>query len=324
MREIWSILALLITLTLIGVFGFRIIEGANWLDCLYMTVITLTTVGYEHTIPLSSAGKMFVIIYLVCGLGVFTYSATMFGQWLIHAQLQSVLGRRQMYRDIEKLEKHYLVCGCGQMGQTICEYLAERNRPFVVIDLEEERLKAVCEPKGWLFLTADATDDDTLIQAGIERATGLTTVLPTDADNVYVVLSARLLRSDIQIVARATGDKAIEKMQRAGATRVVSPLATGAMKMARFMINPSVENFVDFADGRNADLELAEVHVEEGSPYCGKQLSDTDLSSRGLMVIAIRRANGEQLMPPPGTAKIHQGDCLFAFGTVNAVNSITG
>ena len=161
-------------------------------------------------------------------------------------------------------------------------------------------------------------------EAGIGHARSLATVLATDADNVYVVLSARMLASGLQIIARASDEKAVEKMQRAGATRVVSPFSTGAVKMARFMLTPTVEDFFEITDTRGHDLELADVQITENSPYVGKKLMETDLREKGVMVVGIRRANGERLMPPPGTAVLMPGDSLFAFGSSAAVNGMIG
>jgi voltage-gated potassium channel len=229
-----------------------------------------------------------------------------------------------MEKDIERLREHYIVCGLGRMGRTICEYLHARRRPFVAIESNADRIEAICVPRGWLFVQGDATHDDVLRRAGIDRAQSLASVLPTDADNVYVVLSARMMRKDLQIIARAGDEKAVQKLQHAGATRVVSPFSTGAEKMARFMINPSIEDFLEIADARGRELELADIVVQPHSPYVGKPLSETDLRTRGVMVIGIRRANGERLMPPPGHAVLQAGDSLFAFGTAEAVNGILG
>ena len=163
-----------------------------------------------------------------------------------------------------------------------------------------------------------------LTNAGIKQARSLASVLPTDADNVYVALSARMLNSNMQIIARASDEKAVEKLERAGASRVVSPFSTGAEKMARFMLNPSIEDFLEIADAQGNELELANVQITEHSPYVGKQLKETDLRDKGVMVIGIRRANGERLMPPPGNTVIHPGDSLFAFGSTSAVNEMIG
>lgn len=322
MRRILTIVALLLFLTLIGTLGFRLIEGARWIDCLYMAVITLTTVGFEHTIEPSDAGKIFIILYLVFGLGLFTYSALMVGQWIVNVEVRSLWERRRMEKKISHLRNHYIICGCGRMGTTICEYLSERNEPFVVIDHDEDLLRASCTETGRLWLVGDATDDEVLTKAGVARARSLASVLPTDADNLYVTLSARLLGPDLQIVARASDEAAIEKLQRAGATRVVSPFSSGAVRMARFMLHPSVEDFLEITDHHGSDLELADIQIAAESPYVGSRLMDTDLRERGLMVIGIRRTSGESLMPPSGTAIIQEGDSLFMFGRAEAVNAL--
>ncbi|HTI49705.1 MAG TPA: potassium channel protein [Planctomycetaceae bacterium] len=316
--------ALLGMLTLIGTLGFRYFSGGSWLDCLYMAVTTLTTVGYGEIVPMTPGGRAFVIAFLFVAFGVVSYSAFQIGQWIFSAEIQRLLELRHMQNRIEQLEKHYIVCGMGRMGGTICQHLHARQKPFVVIDSDEEKLRARCSGADWLFVVGDATDDQVLARAGIARARALATVLPTDADNVYVVLSARLLSSTLEIIARASGDSAAVKIERAGANRVVSPYSTGAEKIARFMLNPSIEDFLEIADGHGQDLELADVQITADSPYAGKRLHETDLRELGVIVVGIRRPNGERLMPPPGNAVIQPGDSLFAFGSASAVNRMIG
>jgi voltage-gated potassium channel len=229
-----------------------------------------------------------------------------------------------MQNAISKLKDHFIVCGQGRMGETICHYLHKRGKPFVAIDIVEEYLIQSAQVHGWLYLHGDATDDQVLINAGIQQARSLASVLPTDADNVYVALAARMLNSKMQIIARASDEKAVEKLERAGASRVVSPFSSGAEKMARFMLNPSIEDFLEIADAQGNELELANVQITEHSPYVGKQLLETDLRDKGVMVIGIRRANGEQMMPPPGNTVIRPGDSLFTFGSTSAVNEMIG
>lgn len=227
-----------------------------------------------------------------------------------------------MLDKIRTMKNHYIVCGLGRMGLTICNYLSRRKEPFVVIDNNEEKIQEAIQEKGWLCLSGDATDDDVLREAGIEQAQALASVLPSDADNVYVVLSARMLNSKLQIVARASDDKAIEKMTRAGATRVISPFSSGGTKMARFMLNPSVDNFVEVADEHDNDLELVDFQVTQQCPYVGKKLSETNLRELGVIVLGIRRENGERLIPPPSSAVLEEGDNLFVFGHTGAVGQI--
>lgn len=324
MRKLLLIIGLLFMFLLLGAVCFRLTEGWDWLQCFYEAVIIMTTVGLSATAQseLKPETKLFIICYLLVGVGIFTYSVSQLGQTLVNMQLRGFWERRAMNHAIRKLKDHFIVCGFGRMGQIICKYLHSRHKAFVIIDINGERMAEICREHGWLYLVGDATNDEALLTAGILEARALTTVLPTDADNVYVVLSARLLNEKLQIVARASDEKAVDKLERAGATRVVSPFSSGAMKMARFMLNPSVEDFFEVTDDHGSQLELADVQISNSSPCVGKRLMDTDLRERGVMVVGIRRANGERLMPPPGTAVIEPGDCLFAFGSSNAVNEM--
>ncbi len=315
-------------LALTGAIGFKLIESdkpeATWINCLYMTVTTLTTVGYGEIIPLSENGRIFVMCFLVVGFSSFTYSAFTLGQWLVSNEMQGLLEKRHMAQAIKAMQGHYIICGMGRMGRTICQQLHDRDRPFIVIDNSEEHLVQYCKLHGWRYVVGDATDDQILEQAGIARAKSLAAVLPTDADNVYVVLSARMLQKDLQIISRASDEKAAAKLQQAGANRVVSPFTTAAAKMARFMLSPNIEDFLEFADQSGRELEMAEVQVLPESPFIGKKLMETNLRELGVMVIGIRRATGERLMPPPGTAVINAGDCLFVFGPAETVNKMVG
>jgi len=321
MQRVATILMLLLSLTVVGVLGFRVIEGWGWIDCVYYTVVTVTTVGYEIE-DLSDEGKLFVIVYLVSCLGIFTFSAFQLGQWVVSDEIRSIWEVRRMQKKINQLNDHFIVCGIGRMGRTICENLEQQGIPFVIVDNSEERLEDLTLQKSWMYVQGDATDDTVLQRAAIDRAKSLATVLPTDADNIYVCLSARLLAPELQIVVRASDDKAAEKMRQAGANRVVSPYRQGALKIARFMVSPNVEDFLEIAGTRGQDLELADIQITEGSPYIGKRLTETNLREMGVMIIGIRRESGDRLMPPPGTAIIEKGDCLFAFGSAGAVNDM--
>lgn len=312
---------LLIVLTATGILGFRATESYSWLDSAWLAVVTLTTLGADS--PSTDAGKLFAMGYLLCGLGVASYSLFALGQTVVSTEFRRMWEQSKMNDAIARLSGHNVICGLGRMGLAVCDYLAEREKPFVVIDQDSELLERVCDQRGWLRVAGDAADDAVLKRAGADKAASLTTALPTDAENIYVVLSARGLSESLQIVARATEERAIGKMERAGADRVVSPLASGAVKMARFMLNPHVEDFLAIADGRESDLELADVLVAEGSALCGKPLQESGLSNRGLMILGIRRGDGERLMPPPPETIIQAGDCLFTFGRGEAINELT-
>lgn len=321
LRRIFYILALLLSLTAVGTLGFHFFQGKGWIESAYLAVITLSTVGSRD--PASTQAEMiFVIIYLTFGLAVFTFSLFTLGQTLFDARLHSAYRRRKMNQTISGLSNHYIVCGLGRMGRTICEFLAERKEKFVVVDIDEDIASQLCDEKKWLYVVGDATDDEVLVTAGIERAGAMATVLTSDSDNVLVTLSSRMLNSNVPIVARASSDKAVQKMERAGATRVISPYSSGAIKMARFMMNPALENFIEVAHGSGNDLELAEIQVSKESPFFEKQLRETNLSEMGIMIIGVERVSGERFMPPPGTTVIHEGDSLFAFGNSEAVTKM--
>ena len=323
MKVVIHTVGLLVGLTLAGAIGFRWLTGQSWLDCLHLAVITLSTVGSRDAGD-DPATRVFVIFYILLGLVFYSYAATRLGSYLLSDEFRGAIERRRMQKRINQLNGHSIVCGQGRMGMTICRYLHERHEPFVVIDNNEDRVRARSTPHDWLYVIGDATNDDILRQAGIDRANALTTVLPTDADNVYVVLSARLLNNRLQIIARANDERASEKLERAGANRVVCPISTGGQKMARFLLNPSIEDFLEIADAHGNNLELADIQINAESPYVGKVLAETDLRRRGVMVIGIRRDSGERLMPPPGDARLSAGDCLFVFGSAEAVNGVLG
>ncbi|MCA9087916.1 MAG: potassium channel protein [Planctomycetaceae bacterium] len=322
-RRFLLIAGLLIGLVFSGTIAIHSLTGVDWLESCYLAMVTLTTVG-SRDIGTTPASMLFVICYLFLGLSFFTYGASSLGQLILSTDFRKMLEQRRMRQKIARLRDHFIVCGLGRMGLSICDYLSARNQPFVIVDHNEERLQDVCDGKQWLYMLGDATADEVLLAAGIEQARGLATVLASDADNIYVVLSARMLSSSVQIVSRASGDAAVVKLQRAGATRVISPFSSGAVKMARFMLNPSVEDFIEVTDARGSELELADIHINAGSPYIGKRLAETDFRERGVMVIGIRRLTGERLLPPPGSATILEGDSLFAFGTATAVQEMIG
>ena len=323
MRNLFQIPFLVLTILLCGTVGLHLLTGQGLLHSFYQAFILLATVGSQEPQPLNDATMVFIIAYLASGLGVFAYSAIQFGQILVNADLRVLLERRRMERRINKLEGHFIVCGYGRMGRELCNYLHQRRQPFVIIDENAELFTPEMRSDEWLFLQGDATQDDILQEAGIARARALTTVLSTDADNLYVVLSSRLLSPDLQIVARASDEQAAQKMQKAGATRVINPLSSGAIRMARFMLSPSIENFVEVAESEGVDWEIADVHVPQDSPLIDQQLKETNLRAEGIMLLGVCRESGEKFFPPPGDLRINSGDNLFAFGSSEDLGRLT-
>lgn len=316
-------LALILSaLPLLATFAFMVVEGWNFFDSLYMAVITLTTVGYHEVHELSSAGRVLVMVYLVVGLGVFLYSVSQIGESLLRVQIGDLLGRKRMSSTIQALERHVVVCGFGRMGRSLCRQLASDDQhEFVVIDRDADAI-AMARDCGYHALVGDATDDDLLRDAGIERASGLAVVLPSDADNLFVVMSARLLRPDVQIIARATSEPTAAKLSRAGADRVVSLYETGATKMVQLLTNAQLVDFMQILTRRGSRLEVAEFTVPDDAPYCGKLLCETGLRSLGILVVGHQKPGGEVVIPPSSEARIEAGDSLITFGDANVVERL--
>jgi voltage-gated potassium channel len=322
-RKLLQIPMLILALLLIGGVGLHILTGQPLLDCFYQSTVLLTTVGCREPNPLSDGTKIFIMVYLCCGVGVVTYGVVQFGQILMNTDLKAVLERRRMEHDIAKLSNHFIVCGYGRMGATLCEYLETRRQPFVVVDANPAVFDEEFRGRHWKYICGDASQDEILHKAGICSARGLTTVLPTDPDNLYIVLSARLLCPKLQIVARASDDRAAQKMMQAGATRVMNPLSSGAIRMARFMLSPSIENFVEVAESEGVDWEIADVQVPAHSVLVGRKLSESGLRDSGIMLLGVRKSNGQKIFPPPGHLVIEPGDSLFAFGNSEGVAKLS-
>ncbi|MCA8977126.1 MAG: NAD-binding protein [Planctomycetes bacterium] len=321
MPQLLRVALALTALTAIGTVGFHWIESWGFFDSLYMSVITLTTVGFSEVHPMSTGGRVFAMIFLVVGLGVFMYGAVTLGEFVVHAQLGAWMGRNKMNATLLRMKDHFVICGFGRFGRSLCEELAGRGLPFVVVESDAE-VAAICNEKGWPHLIGDATEDSALRDAGIERARGIACTLPSDAANLYVVLSARLLQKDLQILSRATTEKEAMKLRRAGADRVISLYATGAAKMAQLMANPRVEDFFEVVTSKGKSMDIAEVQVAPSAPYAGRTLAQSGFRDRGIMVVGIRRASGELLIPPEPGNVIDSGDCLIVMGKVGAVQDL--
>ena len=203
----------------------------------------------------------------------------------------------------------------------VCQHLADKHRSFVVIERDESALADFVD-RGWVCITGDATEDRNLLAAGLDRAKGLAAVLTNDADNLYVVLSARLIAPDLQIISRASDDTSVVKLQKAGADRVISLYDTGALKMAQLLLNPNLEDFFEIFNAQGGELDLAEIHVTAEGPYSGKTLDDTDFSQKGVVIVGIRRPNGDLVLPPQGSTPIRTNDQLIAIGKSDAIAQV--
>lgn len=317
--------SILIILPCIGVLGFMWIEDYRFLDALYMSFITLSTVGYEVVKPLSDPGKVFVVSYLAVGLSVFFYCLTRIGEMAVDGQLHRFLGGRLMDRQIRKLRNHLIICGAGRMGSAIAQQLYSAGEDFVIIDKSEERLEAA-KQLGWTWLHGDGTSDEVLKSAGVEHARCLASVMSNDADNLYAVLSARMLSKELTIIARASDDSVMTKFRHAGADKVVSPHATGAVKISQLMINPHVQEFIELFADQNIGIELTVVQLDEKSPYVGRRLHELALTRKGVMIIGIKRpgAVDSLLLPPPHDEILRNEDSLIAVGKAESMARVFG
>lgn len=308
----------------IGVIGYTYIEGWSWLDALYMTVITLATVGYGEVHGLSNAGMIFSIVLIICGVGVMLYATTTIVQYLIEGQFANIWGRRRMKEKISKLKGHVILCGYGQVGRQVARVFESEKTPFVIIEHNEEAL-ADAANAGYLYLEGNATSDEVLKEAGVERARALVTALATDADNLYVTLSARELHSDLFIVARASVEESESKLQRAGADRTMSPYRIGGRRMAMLTLRPLVVDFIDttmHSGGR--ELVLENVKVWSGSPLEGKTVGEGEQHCGGVSILAVRKRDGRLLSNPSPETLLESEDELVIIGTHEQLHGLEG
>lgn len=307
-------LALLLVIGLIvaGTLGYRLLEGMTLLDGLYMTIITLSTVGFGEIRPLSDAGRLFTIGLILAGVGVGAWAIQSAVEVLLGDQLWGTIGRRRMERAIEKLRDHYIVCGYGRMGQQTVSEFQRRQVSYVVVESDPELVQELSEADVRV-VEGDATYDETLLEAGIERARGLVAAVDTDADNVLITLSAKELNPRIIVVARAALEESESKLYRAGADRVVTPYSIGGRRIALAILRPTVTEFLStVVFSEELHTEMGEVHVHTSSPFAGKQVREAELRSRwGATLIGVKKADGRLLISPTADDRLEVGDVLI-------------
>jgi voltage-gated potassium channel len=298
-----------------GTIGYAVLEGWPIFDSLYMTVITLTTVGYGETHPLTTPGRVFTIILLLGGVFALIYAGTEVIRSIVTGELQNSLGRRLMERNLAELKDHFIVCGFGRMGRRVCREFSVERLPFVVIDSEPKTLDRFEMPYG-ISLLGDATNDELLRRAGIQKAKAVVIVVASDADNLYVTMSARLLNEKLFIVARADTEAAEQKLMRAGANRVVSPYAIGGFRVAQAVLRPTVVDFIELATAaEHLELQMEEAQISSHSALAGTNLKDSRLrQDQGIIIVAIKKRSGHMLFNPSADAVIEAGDILITLG----------
>jgi voltage-gated potassium channel len=303
----------------LGTLGFRLLEGWSWADSLYTTIQTVTTVGYGDVTPQTHAGRAFASIYMLVAVGVVLYILTSTVQTIVQSEMIATFGERRRHREMQKLKDHFIICGAGRVGSRLIREIQRSGVPHAVIEKDEAKVAHMVEA-GAPVIVGDATLEETLRQAGVDRARGLAACLPDDADNVYVVLIARDLNHNLHIVARAVEEQAEPKLIKAGANRVVAPTITGSHRMAQALMRPAVADFMDSITAEHLDLSFEQIEVAHGSAYAGKKMRDTNISSElNVVIVAIRRRQGEMTFNPSGDALIDAGDILIAIGRAESL-----
>lgn len=297
-----------------GTFGYATIEGWNLFESLYMTIITLTTVGYNEVHHLSHQGQIFTIFLIIFGVGTIAYTIGLMIQFMVEGQLQQFMGRKKVQKQISNLREHYVICGYGRIGRLISREFASKPIPFIVVENDPKRCQRLVEDE-YLFIEGDATQDEILEQARIHQAKGLITAVTSDAANVFIILTARGINPDLFIMARASEEGAEVKLIRAGANKVVSPYTIGATRMAQAILRPSVVDFIDIATGRkNIALQMEEITVAPESRLVGKDLIQSGIRKElGLIIVGIKH-DGQMIFNPAANTIIEAGNTLIALG----------
>lgn len=304
-----------VLLLAVGTAGYMLVEGWGAFDALYMSAITVSTVGYLEVHPLSAGGRVFTIVYLLVGVFSLFYVATSIIRSIVSGEVRTQLGRQMMERTLATIEGHVVVCGLGRMGRIVCQEFSAMEMRFVVIDRDPALVEGLNIPHG-IGLAGDATSDEVLRRAGVERARTLVTLAASDADNLYIVMSARLLNDKLHIVARAADEEAEKKLVRAGANRVVSPYVIGGQRVAQAVLRPAVLDFLELAQREDfQELQIEEVSIGARGSLVGAQIKDNRIrQDLGVMVVAVRKPNGGMQFNPKPDTTLEAGDTLIALG----------
>ena len=318
LRRPMIVLVLIVVLISGGTVGFHIIEGWPWFQALYTTLMTVSTIGAEPENQLSNSGRVFNVALIFLGVGVLGFTMATLTQAVIESELGSIFGRRRMEKEIAKLKDHIIICGVGRVGRRVATEIAARRIPLVVIEQDPAKARWAQE-QNFLCIVGDATSETTLRQARIEQARGLASAVTSDAQNVYIVLTARGMAPALPIVARSSEEAAESKLMRAGATAVLMPYSYAGQRMARMLTRPNVQRFLDVAlsslSDDELDLQIEEVRVAENSRLAGANIVDADMRrGLGVIVLAIRREDGRIDFNPGPDQSIAPGDFLIVVG----------
>jgi voltage-gated potassium channel len=322
-RRFLLIAGLLSFTLVVGTVGFELIEGYSWFDGFYMTLTTITTVGYQEVRPLSHAGRVFNSFLILFGVSAMFLAVGAMTQTIIELELQDVYGIRRKRRMINNLHDHFIVCGFGRVGRNACYEFQRANAPFLVIDRNEQRV-AKATNAGMLAIVADATQDDSLRQAGVLRARGLIAALPSDAENLFIILSAKTLNPSLTVVTRVSEEEAGEKLRRAGADTVLTPYTMAGRQLADALLRPHVVEFLDFARSNiGPEITTEQVCVASKSGVTRQTLGQLlELRKSDVIVLAIRKQGGETIFNPQSEVEISPGDFLIVMGERSSLQKL--
>ncbi|MCP4370010.1 MAG: potassium channel protein, partial [Deltaproteobacteria bacterium] len=324
-KRIYQILFSISLVVLAGSVGYYILFGGKpkFIDCVYMTVISLTTVGFGEVIEVTGnvPAQIFTMLLITFGMGIILYGISTVTALIIEGELSGILRKKKMFKRISKMKNHYIVCGGGETGRPVIEELAKNKEPFVLIEQNEDNIERCKSVTDLLYVQGDATDDENLVAAGIENATGIIITLPSDKDTLYVTMAARMLNKEIRIISRMVDQKLFPKLKMAGANRIVSPNTIGALRMASEMIRPAAVDFLDrMLRSKQGNLRIHQMIVRENSGITGKNLHESGLKAKfNLLILAVRHDDGEIEFNPHPSQVLNAGMTLIIMGDVDDI-----
>lgn len=307
---------------LVGTIGFVVVAHFSWFDAFYMTLTTITTVGYQEIHPLSHAARVFNSLLILFGVSAMLLSVGAMTQTIIEFELEDPYGKRRKLSMIHRLDDHFIICGYGRVGRNASHEFKRTNAPFVVIDRNEQRIDKAIEA-GMLGFLADATQDNTLREAGVMRARGLIAALPSDAENLFIILSAKALNPQLTVVTRVAEEEAGEKLRRAGADTVLTPYAMAGRQLADVLLRPRVVEFLDFTRNLGPRISTEQLQIPLAEPCTQRTLGEiTDVRAAGVIILAIRRPSGEVVFKPAAETVVSSGDFLIAMGERERISEL--
>lgn len=314
-QKFWVALILISFIILFGTFGFMSLEQMSFVDALYMTIITLSTVGFQEVTPLHFGGKIFVIFLIMFGVAMAGFTASIIAQIVFEGQFKEYFGRKKMEKKIKKMRSHYIIAGYGRVGRQVALEFKKKKVDFIVIEKDDEAIANIYKD-GVLFIQGEATDDDTLRSAGIEDAKTLISTLPDEAQNVYLTLTARDMNHELNIIARADYEEGIKKLKRAGADHVVTPHVLGGIRMAMASLRPNVVDFMQSTSLGEGGLSIEEMVVPDDCYFGGKTIMDSGLKQEyGITIIGVKKAQGGLAIAPGPHTILEPADILVLIGT---------